>query len=388
MSAIKSNFRLWGPISPALVIALFVAQAEAKELIGSAHKDDCLVAPNSPAPQGSQWNFRLERKTQRKCWFMLATGKVKQKPPHPDISGVPIPLPRPRVRALPATGDIATAPTANAVAVPAPMSSDPGTQRMETARNPEPDKNSSIQATPVPESSTPSEPTVEDVAPVRNSPAAANGAADADVAPSIPANPMNDAPEARIEESISAPNAAATGSPATNDAIPDASAVHASVSSESIAQNFAPIPRVSERFGTPMDAAAEQSVQEEHTPPASTETSASTATSSQADAVIGAARKVDLAGGPHNVGMPNSGQQRATPPTPQSGSQSGSNGEIDLQTLIAISLTVATGLVVVGMLARAGLLDRAARRKLTATETPDPYDDPEFYRKLREGNFA
>ena len=152
---------------------------------------------------------------------------------------------------------------------------------------------------------------------MRNSPAAANGATDADIAPSIQdasANPMNNAPEARIEESISAPNAAATGSPATNDAIPDASEVHASVSSESIAQNFAPIPRVSERFGTPMDDAAEQSVQEEHTPPASTETSASTATSSQADAVIGAARKVELAGGPHNVGMPNTGQQRATPP--------------------------------------------------------------------------
>src|SRR6476646_6274526 len=146
MSAIKSNFRLWGPISLAVVIALFVAQAEAKELIGSTHKDDCLVAPNSPAPQGSQWNFRLERKTQRKCWYMLATGKVKQKPAHPDISGVAIPLPRPRVRALPATGDIVTAPTANAVAVPAPISSDPGTQRMETARNPEPEKNSSIQA--------------------------------------------------------------------------------------------------------------------------------------------------------------------------------------------------------------------------------------------------
>jgi hypothetical protein len=62
-----------------LVIALFVAHAEAKELIGSAHSDDCLVAPNSPAPQGSRWNFRLGRKTQRKCWivgceFIIAGG--------------------------------------------------------------------------------------------------------------------------------------------------------------------------------------------------------------------------------------------------------------------------------------------------------------------------
>ena len=392
MSGIKSNFRLWGPISLALVIALFVAQAEPKELIGSTHTDDCLAAPNSPAPQGSQWDFRLERKTQRRCWYIRASGKVKQKPTQPDISGVAIPLPRPRVRALPATGDIVTAPTANVLAVPAPMSSDPGTQRMETAQNPEPDKNSSIQATPVPQSTIPSEPTAEDAAPVRNSPTA-NGAADADIAPSIQdasANPMNNASETRVEGSISAPNAAPTGSPATDHAIPDTSAAQASVSSESSPQSSAPMPRVNERFSTPMDAAAEQSVQEEHSPPASPETSASTAsTSSEADAVAGPARKVELASGPHNVGMPNTGQQHATPPPLHIGSQSESNGEIDLQTLIAIALTVATGLVVVGMLARAGLLDRAARRKLiAATETPDPYDDPEFYRKLREGNFA
>ena len=133
MSAIKSNFRLWGPISLALVIALFVAQAEAKELIGSTHTDDCLAAPNSPAPQGSQWSFRLEPKTQRRCWYMRASSKVKQKPTQPVISGVAIPLPRPRVRARPATGDIVTAPTANALAVPAPMSADPGTRGMETA---------------------------------------------------------------------------------------------------------------------------------------------------------------------------------------------------------------------------------------------------------------
>ena len=104
---------------------------------------------------------------------------------------------------------------------------------------------------------------------------------------------MNNASEARIEESISAPNAAPTGSPATDDAIPDTSAAQASVSSESSAQNFARMPRVSERFSTPMDDAAEQSVREEHTPPASPETSASTAsTSSEADAVAGPARKV------------------------------------------------------------------------------------------------
>ena len=62
-----------------------------------------------------------------------------------------------------------------------------------------------------------------------------------------------------------------------------------------------------------------------------------------------------------------------------------------MQKLIAIALTAVAGLVAVGMLTRAALLDRAARRKQIAdveTETADPYYDREFYRKLREDNVA
>jgi len=65
--------------------------------------------------------------------------------------------------------------------------------------------------------------------------------------------------------------------------------------------------------------------------------------------------------------------------------------EVDLQKLIAIALTAVAGLVAMGMLTRAALLDRAARRKQiadAATETTDSYYDREFYRKLREGNVA
>jgi hypothetical protein len=32
--------------------------------------EDCLAAPNSPAPPGSHWYYRSERSTQRKCWYM------------------------------------------------------------------------------------------------------------------------------------------------------------------------------------------------------------------------------------------------------------------------------------------------------------------------------
>jgi hypothetical protein len=35
-----------------------------------ARADDCLAAPNSPAPQGSHWYYRLDWATQRKCWYM------------------------------------------------------------------------------------------------------------------------------------------------------------------------------------------------------------------------------------------------------------------------------------------------------------------------------
>ena len=88
----------------------------------------------------------------------------------------------------------------------------------------------------------------------------------------------------------------------------------------------------------------------------------------------------------------------ARPATLPSGSQSGPNGgEINLQTLIVVALTAAVGLAVAGMLLRVVLLDRAARRESIArvdAETDaeamrrDPYNDPEFYRRLREGNIA
>ena len=32
--------------------------------------DECLDAPNSSAPTGSHWYYRLERSTQRKCWYV------------------------------------------------------------------------------------------------------------------------------------------------------------------------------------------------------------------------------------------------------------------------------------------------------------------------------
>ena len=51
-----------------LVVALLTLDAPANSL----HADDCLAAPNSPAPEGSWWYYRLDWPTQRKCWYLRA----------------------------------------------------------------------------------------------------------------------------------------------------------------------------------------------------------------------------------------------------------------------------------------------------------------------------
>jgi hypothetical protein len=38
--------------------------------------DECLAAPNAAAPAGSHWYYRLERPTQRKCWYIGEAGRA------------------------------------------------------------------------------------------------------------------------------------------------------------------------------------------------------------------------------------------------------------------------------------------------------------------------
>jgi hypothetical protein len=47
-----------------------------------ARADDCLTAPNSPAPAGRRWSYRTDRATQRKCWYLRAAGEPAQ---HTDV---------------------------------------------------------------------------------------------------------------------------------------------------------------------------------------------------------------------------------------------------------------------------------------------------------------
>ena len=388
MSAINGNFGLLGPIS-AIVIALFVAQADANELMASTPTDDCLAAPNSPAPQGSRWISRWERKTHRRCWYVRASAEIKQKPAQRNVAGAAIPLPRPRVQALPARSDIVSSLTPNALPAPALMSTEHGTEGVETTPNPEQDKKSSIEPKPVPRSSISSEPSVQDIAPVLSAPTI-KSAADAymrsvhDASDNLTDKALN----ARAE-ALPMPNAS---NAATDQTTPDNRAAQTSGSTESNLQTFAPMPRIAPGFSTPVDDFAERGVQEGLTPPVSPKTSMSavSATPELDTQVAGPARKVEPTNSPSTIGLLDERQQPGTPPMIQTGLQSRFHGVgIDVQTLIAIALTLAAGLVVVvGMVTRVSLLDRAARRKMVAaTERQDPYDDAEFYRALRETNF-
>ncbi len=42
----------------------------------TARADDCLAAPNSPAPQSSHWYYRTDRAKQRKCWYLRAADQA------------------------------------------------------------------------------------------------------------------------------------------------------------------------------------------------------------------------------------------------------------------------------------------------------------------------
>ena len=45
--------------------------------------DDCLAGPNTAAPQGSHWYYRLDRLTHRQCWYV---GPERRTHAHQDDS--------------------------------------------------------------------------------------------------------------------------------------------------------------------------------------------------------------------------------------------------------------------------------------------------------------
>ena len=78
--------------SIALVATLLISGVGVTASPTTGRADDCLTAPNSPAPQGSHWYYRLDRATQRKCWYVRAPGQPAQQAAAPATTGPATPL--------------------------------------------------------------------------------------------------------------------------------------------------------------------------------------------------------------------------------------------------------------------------------------------------------
>ena len=66
-----------------IFLAMSLATAQA-----SRAADDCLLKPNAVAPPGSHWYYRVDRATQRECWYLGAEGAKVRSPARQDASPV------------------------------------------------------------------------------------------------------------------------------------------------------------------------------------------------------------------------------------------------------------------------------------------------------------
>jgi hypothetical protein len=56
----------------AIVAALFASGASIGVPTNNARADDCLTAPKTSAPVSGHWYYRMDRATQRQCWYLRA----------------------------------------------------------------------------------------------------------------------------------------------------------------------------------------------------------------------------------------------------------------------------------------------------------------------------
>ena len=61
-----------------VIATLLIAGLGVAAPTSTARGKDCLAAPNSPAPEGRWWYYRLDWPTQRKCWYLRSLGNPAQ----------------------------------------------------------------------------------------------------------------------------------------------------------------------------------------------------------------------------------------------------------------------------------------------------------------------
>src|SRR5438270_9866836 len=76
MEGPMSNHMTFG--RPALLASLLVGVAVTGSPVGAqtapAAAEECLAKPNGPSPQGSHWYYRVDRASNRHCWYLRGIG--------------------------------------------------------------------------------------------------------------------------------------------------------------------------------------------------------------------------------------------------------------------------------------------------------------------------
>jgi hypothetical protein len=116
VEGIVSGKRLVGLI--VFVVTLLVSGIDVG-MPNTARADDCLTAPNSPAPQGTHWYYHVDRTNQRKCWYVRATSQPAQQEAAQATSEA---APAAQSHSMP----VSSGPMPATTAASAPMSISPG----------------------------------------------------------------------------------------------------------------------------------------------------------------------------------------------------------------------------------------------------------------------
>jgi len=118
-------------VSAILVIVLAAVSLTARTSVAQRAADECLAKPNSTAPQGSHWYYRVDRAKRRQCWYLGAEGtkvrarQIRSRTTLSEPNPAPQPTAETSAKTTEATAsevtpdETARAKTATSVAVPA-----------------------------------------------------------------------------------------------------------------------------------------------------------------------------------------------------------------------------------------------------------------------------
>jgi hypothetical protein len=83
------------PLLVLLLISSFLLSVQV-----SRAADECIEKPNAPAPQGSHWYYRIDRASNRQCWYLGAEAAKVRAPAREAATRVRTPVPKPAPQPL------------------------------------------------------------------------------------------------------------------------------------------------------------------------------------------------------------------------------------------------------------------------------------------------